>query len=246
MIRKIETIIKNNDLDYVDNPMVIVFRNTDVLTGDYIGDTGENAMDGFVFYSDMSVKTMQGRTMPNKSYLDKFFADGKLDAKEKFNYVAPCYLKYAFKKGLHKNKYKALRQNRKFPVIRSFNEIFGDNDDYFMYDWPCDNVHGYLKSLGCWAVAGNMNPPTGDWADAHRWIYEIHRDTNNFDALCLTREDWENPFKQQLRFGSKGRRVKKLQEQLGIKLDGDFGFNTLKAVIDKQKKNDEEITGIVE
>ena len=228
---KIETIIKNNDFSYSGNPMIVVFRNTDILSGDYIEDTGENAMDGVVLYSDKNTVSMQGRTMPNKSYLDKFFADGALNEEEKFNCAASCYLKYAFKKGDHRGR-PALRQNRKFPIIRSINETFNDSDDYFMYDWPCDNFHGWLKSLGCWAVAGNMDTLTDDWGIAHNWIYNIHEDVNNFDALCLEREDWENPFVKKLRFGSKGERVRKLQRALGVKADGDFGFMTLKTFLE--------------
>lgn len=231
----VETVLENNHINYTGNPIIIVFRNTNIETGEYIPDTGENALDGFILYSENGIVTMQGRTVPNWSYLRKYFSDGKLQSNERFNYVAPCYVKYAFKKGPHRG-YDALRQNRKFPILRSLDEILGNDDDYISYEWPCDNFHGWLKSLGCWTVAGSMKTLTGDWGQAYNWIYHTNDKTNEFDALCLERTDYEQPNKERLRFGSAGEKVRELQAVIGARIDGDFGFRTLQALVKFQNQ----------
>jgi hypothetical protein len=255
MKKLFETIFIHNDFEYSGNPVVAVFRNTDIKSGLYIVDTGENAPDGFVLLTPgLNVHTtMQGRTMPNKSYLDKFFADNKLDNNEKFNYIASCYIKNGFRKGHHYSR-PALVQNMPAPLIRSQDKIMKNADDYFEYGHIGDNFHGWLKSLGCWSVKGSMGEKgddwresqlTGDWSIAHEWIYHTNKDAKLFDRLCLERSDFISPDMPFLRFGSKGGRVGKLQNKLGLKEDGIFGFETLKKVIKIQEKDDNKITGVI-
>lgn len=252
----IEPLIINNDFEYSGNPIVLVFRNTNVTNGLFIVDDGENAPDGFIL-CDAGLKDfirMQGRTKPNKSYLDKFFSDGKLDDNERFNYIASSYVKNGFIKGWHYGR-PALVQRVKAPLIRSSDKIIGNKDDYFEYGKVGDNFHGWLKSLGCWSVRGSMGVKdkddwnkeqlTNDWKIAHNWIYETNNTECFFDRLCFEREDWETPCIPRLRFGSKGGRVKKLQNRLGTKVDGDFGFKTLQKVLELQENEGRNKTGVI-
>jgi hypothetical protein len=255
MKKLFETIFINNDFEYSGNPIVAVFRNTDIKSGLYVVDTGENAPDGFVLLNlGLNVHaTMQGRTMPNKSYLDKFFADGKLDRNERFNYIASCYIINGFRKGSHYSR-PALVQNVPAPLIRSKDKIMKNKDDYFEYGHVGDNFHGWLKSLGCWSVRGDMGKKgddwresqlTGDWSIAYEWIYHTNKNEKLFDRLCFGRSDFVCPDEQHLRFGSKGKRVASFQKENGLKSDGIFGFKTLKKVIEYQEKNNQKITGIL-
>jgi hypothetical protein len=255
MKKLFETIFINNDFEYLGNPIVAVFRNTDVRSGLYIVDTGENAPDGFVLLNPgLNVHAvMQGRTMPNKSYLNKFFADGKLDRNERFNYIASCYIKNGFKKGDHYNR-PALVQNMLAPLIRSYDKILKNKDDYFEYGSVGDNFHGWLKSLGCWSVVGSMgqkgdnwqeNQLTGDWSIAYEWAYHLNKKAELFDRLCLERNDFIYPNEVHLRFGSTGERVQELQKNFDLREDGIFGFETLKKVIEEQERKKQKVTGVV-
>jgi len=54
-----------------------------------------------------------------------------------------------------------------------------------------------------------------------------------------------HPYKGILKKGSRGVQVKKIQEIIGVKVDGIFGIQTEKAVKDFQRKNDLVVDGIV-
>lgn len=240
--------VKMSNVNFGSHPLIVCVRNTDHETGDYVEDMGENACDMFYLQSVVGHSfAMQGRSRANKSYIDKFFADGKLDrgAGESFNYILPCYLDRAFAKGNHHG-YQALRQNRKFPVFRSIDEEMGNDDDYVEYGWQFDNFHGWMKSRGCWVVDGKMSEGsrTSDWKVAHEWIYEHNFHKNRFDAICLDRKDFEDPEIKTIRFGSRGNEVRDFQREFGLRADGIFGYMSLQHLLFFQKKEGARIKGV--
>lgn len=246
----IKSVIVNNDLDYnlQRSNTIIVIRNTDMKTGNYVADTGENATDT-VYLSgmpyDMPDLIMTGRSIINKRYIDKIYADGIKDKSENFNKIAPCFRESAYRRGYHRGK-EALVQNRALPLIRTVDRAFGNEDDYIEVDIVADNFHGWLASMGCITVAGKMYKSGGtrDWSAAHNWAYKTSR--NSFDFLMLEHSDFINSGRKALRFGSAGNNVKDLQGLLGIKIDGFFGEVTLHHLVELQKKNNIEDFGIFE
>lgn len=237
-----QTLTKSYCVDTPHEPWITVFRNTG-FEGQYVEDTGENATDLFLFYNG-NIKTSfmcMGRSTPNKSYLQKFFSDDVLSKNERFNYIAPGFYRNALAKGFHKGR-PALVQNKKYFVIRSLDEILGDDDDYGEYGWQGDNLHGWLKSLGCLVVDGNMGKRgsewhkaqlTGDWEKVYEWVYE----TNNYvyyNVNICSRNEFMCTTTPHVKFGSECHLVREVQEELNLQQDGVAGQLTITALIDAQ------------
>lgn len=248
------TILKNNDIHQHNighKPTIIIYRNTDLSTGQHIANTGENALDGLVAVTNISDFVMcQARTIINDRYLNKIFADGRKDKNENFNKIAPCFRSKSHVRGYHKGK-PALVQNKELPIIRTVDKQFGNDDDYVEFDKVADNIHGHLASMGCITVSGYMGLPgdnwkehqlTGDWENLYNWSHVSCKE-NRFDLVILTHKDFVNPTRKALRFGSMGDDVKDLQKSLGFigrGIDGDFGFKTFEKLVEMQLENNVE------
>lgn len=246
---KTKSILHNNGIHQheIDHkPTIIIYRNTNLSTGRHIANTGENALDGLIAVADVSDFVMcQARTIINNRYLNKIFADGVKDKNENFNKIAPCFRSYAWKRGTHRGK-PAFQQNKMFPIIRTKDKTFGNDDDYVEFGNVSDNLHGWLASMGCCTVDGKMsnndNKNTGDWKRLKEWGYKSYM-SNRFDLVMLSHKDFINPTRKALRFGSQGENVKDLQKILGFfgrDIDGDFGFKTFEKLVNYQLDNNVE------
>lgn len=217
-------------------PSIVVFRNTD-KAGNEVKDNGMNNCD-IILLLDDELRVLTGRSFANKKYQQR-----QIDSKGRYgaNKIASSYVKNAYRKGTHFG-YQALRQNVSFPIIRSVDLVFGDEDDYYQYNIVADNFHGWAPaSAGCITVEGRMQlPETGDWKIAKEWIYGKHKNTDSFSAIVFERGDFENP-NHCLRYGSSGDIVRQYQQHLksmsyDVDVDGKFGFRTLTATRQIEKK----------
>lgn len=228
------------DMDINKYPFIVVLRNTIIGPGNeyiYQEDTGMNNCDTILLVDQNNILALSGRSYANDKYQKRM-----VDKTDKANYIETSFIKKAFRKGKHLQKYPALVQNVAFMVKRSLDMDLRDEDDYSEYKIVCDNFHGFAPgSAGCITVEGQMsvNPKveemTGDWKVAFNWLYNIHKNDTFFSAALIFFEDIEliNKGVKSLRFGSYGPEVIKLQQKLQIKLDGDFGPVTYDALNEK-------------
>lgn len=221
---RIEKIFFSQSFKNFRYPCIFVSRNTrtdgDIDNAAYVADTGSNSCDTIILLDDDLAYILTGRSYPHEKYQARQVSD-----QGAANYIATGYYRYAWRKGFHSG-YRALVQNVKFTVWRSRDMEIMDDDDYTETGIVADNFHGWSPlSAGCVTVKGDMNPPSGDWSIADKWIYS--KPDTFFDACILNFSDLEA--KPALRLGSVGFRVENLQFRLStefgitIKVDGDFG-----------------------
>ena len=219
--------------DFTARPVIVVYRNID-SNGQFVADTGMNNCDRVLLVDASDIHVLTGRTYPNDKY-----QHNNVTGKSKANYIASGYYPTAWRKGPH-FKLRALRQNAPFMIWRSKDMELMDEDDYNQYAVVADNFHGWAPaSAGCVTVVGQMRPPvTGDWKIADNWIYNTHAKTPLFSAAIF--HHWDLDGQQRLRMGSRGEKVKDLQNFLNKKgaqliVDGDFGPASHNAVRDYQR-----------
>jgi Putative peptidoglycan binding domain len=160
--------------------------------------------------------------------------------------------------------HEALRLATNIAFRRSTNDLKFENNDDVEVGNPNDNMHASYSSnlntkyssAGCQVIVGQpkcefrgiTSENTGEWKAFHDIIYGNSLQTK-FDYCLLRGIDAEfmainatTPLKIRLRFGSEGDFVKNLQTKLTERgffktnIDGGFGKNTLRAVLDFQTK----------
>ena len=176
-----------------------------------------------------------------------------------YQLLSGCYPDY--RKGVHKagtdTAHDAFRQDNKLPVQRSSDDSDFDADDRVEFEQPFDNLHAAWShgvdhdsyaSAGCQVIVGfpqcrkrDNHPDTGPWKVFKGNAYGLAQ--NSFFYVLLTGHDIERiahatkPLPPQLRYGSKGLLVTRVQEALRDKgfyegaVDDDFGIRTLRAVL---------------
>lgn len=198
------------------------------------------------------IAVFPGSTIPSENHLLK------TDPNE-FNQLIPGAYD-GWKKGWHNSGqpsgHQAFRIDGRLPVLRTFdNRNFDGSDRIFTNKAPNDNIHAAFcsttaqkyDSAGCQVVVGRPAiqgvrlSDTGPWKVFRQNGYET--DQENFayllfrapQALSVAQSDG-SLLSVVLRYGSKGELVEQLQQKLNeqgsqLSTDGDFGFNTLDAVI---------------
>lgn len=160
--------------------------------------------------------------------------------------------------------HKALKLATNIVLRRSNNDLVYGADDPIEVGNPHDNIHaaycdditGNYSSAGCQVIVGQPKcqqrgslDNTGYWKKFHSVIYTDATSQNHFNYSLFRYADIDaaatvgsGQMDARLRFGSKGNLVLALQEKLKSKgyfhtiLDGDFGRNTLIAVLAFQKE----------
>ncbi len=200
-----------------------------------------------------------GSTVPNLSYIKKHVAKTA-----RANCIMTGYYSF-FEKGFHnpspRSAHQALRLATNIMMRRSNNDFVFTNADQVEVGNPHDNIHaayctdvnGAYNSAGCQVIVGQPKckarpgkDNTAYWKTFHDIIYSIPQ--MQFDYALFRYVDAEAVnvngdalMNARLRFGSKGNLVLALQERLAAKglfntnKDGDFGKNTLMAVLEFQK-----------
>jgi hypothetical protein len=202
-------------------------------------------------------------TVPNLKYMKEQLAAGTALAVANAMMTGYySYYEKGFHFPSEGNAHEALRLATNIALRRSMNDLVFDNQDPIEVGNPNDNIHaayctdvnGAYSSAGCQVIIGQPkcknrganSQHTGFWKKFHDIIYN---DTTQkrFDYALFRYADAEivasqgaNLMQARLRFGSKGNIVLQLQEKLEEKgffttnKDGDFGRNTLRAVINYQ------------
>jgi Putative peptidoglycan binding domain len=200
-----------------------------------------------------------GSTIPSRKYLQN------VDPNH-FNQLIPGKFKGWKRGIHNLNKpssaHEAFRNEEKLPVIRTFDDRnFDSADRIFTNKAPNDNIHatysmkleGRFDSAGCQVVLGlpKVNgrrlQNKGPWKHFKAAIDHLAPDQKAFGYLLFRghhvqaiTDPAQNPPKT-LRYGSTGPSVATLQTALNqngaqLRVDSDFGFNTLHAVIAYQTK----------
>ena len=200
-----------------------------------------------------------GSTVPHRKHVENSISR---NGKGTNQLLTGCYEDY--RKGMHKQGkptgHQAFRQDNKLPVQRTADDADYDADDRVEYGRPFDNLHAgwcmgvesdRFASAGCQVLVGfpeclqrDNKPDTGPWKVFKENAYAI--DQVSFFYILLTGRDAQRVAMAQgalsprLRFGSKGKLVRTVQERLSAlgfyegNIDDDFGPRMLRAVLDFQ------------
>lgn len=203
-----------------------------------------------------------GSTVPHLKYIKKH-KEGTARANAMQSGFYSFYSKGYHRPKNAGNAHQALRLATNIVMRRSTNDLVYGNDDPIEVGNPNDNIHaaycndanGEYSSAGCQVIVGQPKCPnrgnldnTAYWKKFFNIIYNEAVSQTNFDYSLLRYTDAEavaamgnSPMDARLRFGSKGNLVLELQKKLKDKgyfstsMDGDFGRNTLMAVLEFQK-----------
>lgn len=222
-------------------PTIVVFRNCDG-SGGYVPQSGLGLQDIICLVDDMCMP-LHGRSWTSDKYQRRQI---ETNGREGANRILSSYVKNAWQHGTHFGFPAAVQEVTPFPILRSVDMIYGNDDDYTQYAVVADNFHGWAdESAGCVTLRGLMQPqlggPTDQWKVAHDWLYGKHANQRNFSLMIFERQDLEVP-QVALRFGSSGPSVIELQQKLqklGLyrgSIDGIFGYGCLWAVRQLSKK----------
>ncbi|OYQ45574.1 peptidoglycan-binding domain-containing protein [Flavobacterium aurantiibacter] len=201
-----------------------------------------------------------GSTVPHLKYMKKQQAGtGRANAMQSGFYA---YYEKGFHNPSINGAHQALRLATNIVLRRTTNDLVFANDDAIEIGNPNDNIHaaygeslsGGYSSAGCQVILGlpnskgrNFAPNTSYWKLFHDAVYKDSPAQNRFCYALFRGADAQfiaqNPeaIQIRLRFGSKGPHVIQLQkrlQELGLfqtNIDGDFGRNTLLAVLAFQK-----------
>jgi Putative peptidoglycan binding domain len=208
---------------------------------------------------DNKIALYPGSTVPHLKYIKKH-KEGTAKANCMMTGFYSFYEK-GFHFPSEGNAHQALRLATNIALRRSTNDLVFGNDDPVEVGNPNDNLHaaycndasGEYSSAGCQVIVGQPkcknrganSTNTSFWKKFHDTIYETGQ--QRFDYALFRYADADavaaqgnNLMQARLRFGSKGNVVQTLQSKLAAKgffitiQDGDFGRNTLRAVLDFQ------------
>ena len=198
-----------------------------------------------------------GSTVPHRKHVEASRPRGGAET----NQLMTGY--YAdYRKGVHKagtpTAHDAFRQAGKLPVQRTSDDVDFDADDRVEFEQPFDNLHAAwsqgvnhdsFASAGCQVIVGfprcakrENHDDTGPWKEFKENAYSIAQ--TSFPYALLTGREVERVSmgvtSTTLRYGSKGALVTAVQEALKKRgfyegeIDDDFGFRTLRAVLNFQ------------
>ena len=207
------------------------------------------------------IALFSGSTVPNIKFIKKH-KDGTAKANAMQSGFYSFYEK-GYHNPSPNSAHQALRLATNIMLRRSNNDLVYTNEDPVEVGNPNDNIHaaycddltGNYSSAGCQVIVGqpknkarNFQENTGNWKTFFNIIYKDTPSQLHFD-YCLFRyadidavsTNTSGLMEARLRFGSKGNSVLELQKKLKEKgyfntsLDGEFGRNTLFAVLAFQK-----------
>jgi hypothetical protein len=200
--------------------------------------------------ANQEITAFPSSTVPHLDYIKAAKAVGGVGANE-----LALGLHRGYSKSLHpsrsgKFQHRALRIERKLPVLRTSDDYDYDGDDSVDFDVVYDNIHcawasdttaTKFASAGCQVIVGFANPPVGPWKEFDAQIYGTPQ--QEFDYVLfgggeIARVSSSSPdtaLPLALRNGSEGDAVAALQQALvrqgfPLKIDGEFGIGTFKAV----------------
>jgi hypothetical protein len=237
-----------------------IFKDSHQIESATVNYTTPNCIIGIWDALQNKIALFPASTVPHLHYIKKQAAK-----KGAANCMMSGFYSF-FEKGFHNpseaSRHQALRLATNIVLRRSFNDFAFDNTDTIEVGNPhdnmhaayCDNANSAYSSAGCQVIVGqpkckkrNMKENTLFWKKFHDFIYSIPQ--NNFDYALFRFADAQaaslannDMMQARLRFGSKGNLVLQLQQSLqvagffGTSPDGNFGKNTLLAVIDFQKQ----------
>lgn len=205
-----------------------------------------------------------GSTVPNLKYMKKQKeGTGRANAMQSGFY---SFYSKGYHNPSPANAHQALRLATNIFLRRTKDDLVFENTDPIEIGNPNDNLHaaycddtnGSYSSAGCQVIVGQPkcsgrganSGNTGYWKKFHDIIYQTAVAQHNFDYTLFRYTDAEivsqkgdELMQARLRFGSKGNLVLELQKKLKSKgyfhteMDGEFGRNTLLAVLSFQKDN---------
>lgn len=209
---------------------------------------------------EKEIAIFSGSTIPHRDYVSKSVSKGGEGANQLMTGYYSDYRKGVHKAGSPTG-HDAFRQVSSQPVKRTSDDIDFDNDDRVEYENPNDNIHSgwcmginstNYASAGCQVIVGypqcqkrGSQPATGPWKVFKKNAYDISQTSFGYilldgrEAFRIASAESAKVFAR-LRFGSQGDLVKKLQKALQSKgfyegnIDGDFGYRTLRAVLQFQ------------
>jgi len=176
---------------------------------------------------------------------------------------------YAYERGLHKQKYQAIRQAGPVVALRDIDQdanIEPDSDRWDYPRWTGINIHAGgssarvdYYSAGCQVIQGGYGGAA--WKQFRHFVYEIAAEQKVFhytlvDGHCFgcwfnARQGASGISLRRLYYGSQGEQVKALQRALEGQgcyhargIDGNFGVETHKAVRRLQRERGERQTGV--
>jgi hypothetical protein len=202
-----------------------------------------------------------GSTVPNLKFIKKQKeGTGRANAMQSGFY---SYFEKGYHNPGPNSAHQALRLATNIMLRRSNDDLVFTNEDPVEVGNPNDNIHaaycddtsGNYSSAGCQVIVGqpknkarNFQENTGYWKTFFNIIYKDTPSQSHFDYCLFRFTDIEavaintnGLMEARLRFGSKGNSVLELQQKLKDKgyyntsLDGEFGRNTLFAVLAFQK-----------
>lgn len=209
---------------------------------------------------DQGFAIFAGSTVPHQKYIAKAKDRGGQGA----NQLLTGYYK-DYRKGVHRpgkaTGHQAFRQERFLPVQRTSDDLDYDPQDRVDWSQAADNLHAAwcmslqkeYSSAGCQVVLGFPATPWGDpgRVDCGPWkVFQHNAYALEQDSFCYVLLNGRDVLKAsqpgisltpRLRYGSTGRLVEQVQEKLKAnsfyegRVDGDFGYRTLSAVLKFQK-----------
>ena len=202
-----------------------------------------------------------GSTVPHRRYVQSSLEKRGGGANQLLTGFYPDYRKGRHQAG-RPTGHDAFRQDNRLPIRRTADDLDYEEDDRVEYSTPFDNLHaGWCMginsedyaSAGCQVVVGypkcqkrENQPESGPWktfrgnaygATQTRFSYAL---LHGSDALKVS-ANHSNKMSARLRYGSQGELVGSLQKKLKTKgyyegnIDGDFGYRTLRAVLEFQE-----------
>jgi hypothetical protein len=217
-----------------------------------------NANCTFIIWNPINeeLALFPGSTVPHLQYVKRHLEKKALANCMMTGYYS--FYKKAFHNPNENYAHQALKLATNIVYRRTNNDLVFTNTDPIEVGNPSDNIHASYgdgldsdySSAGCQVIVGQPkckargenSQNTRFW----RYFFDIIDSVpqSNFDYTLLTFNDISNlktnnfgKIETRLRFGSKGNTVKALQEKLKeqnffyTNIDGDFGANTLRAVL---------------
>lgn len=212
-----------------------------------------------VLIVDDKMIAFKSSTVPNKKYIEKSLNNNGNGT----NQLELGFYKY-YAKGNHRpskqTAHRALRQTRQQPVRRTSDDLDFDFQDRIDIGMFHDNIHASWSkfdgttcaSAGCQVISGypkclKRKENSGHWKTFENEIYSIDKKTFNYMVVSFK---WinrivNNKMNELVIFGSSGYNVKQIQKYLKTQIDGVYGVQTYKAILNYQKVNGLLLDGII-